>query len=142
VRAGRRGERSAQVAAALAVATTATTPLAWGGSGSRWRSSYEVVDVAERAGVLPEGVAGLAAVWYLVPALAGAVVLAAALRRPRLAGALATTLGALVGTGAFLVGRSPLVTAAAVPAAAVLGATTVLCGGAAVLVTARKEKAA
>lgn len=127
------------LATALGLAATALTFLPWGRSGQRWRSSYEVVDVAGRAAVLPSGVAGLAPLWYLVPALAGALVLAAGLRRPRLAGAAATTLGGLVGTGSFLVGRSPLDTAAVVPAAMLLGVATTLCG-AVVLGATREEE--
>lgn len=129
------------LAAGLGLLAAAVTALPWGRSGQRWRSSYEVVDVADRAGVVPDDLAPLAPLWYLVPALAGAVLVAAALRRHRIAGVLATTLGALVGTGSVLVARSPLVAAASVPVAAVLGVATALCG-AAVLVTARKEMAA
>lgn len=119
----------------LGVLAAATTALDWGRSGQRWRTSYELADVAGRAGVLPEDLAGLAPVWQLVPALTGAVVVAAALRRPRLTGALAATLGALVGTGSVLVERSPLVTATAVTAALVLGVATILSGAAALCAT-------
>jgi hypothetical protein len=133
-----RREATMAVAVVLGLAATATTFLDWGRSGRRWRTSYELVDVADRAGVLPSDLAGVASLWYLVPALAGALLLAAALRRPLVAGILATTLGALVGTGSVLVVRSPLVTAHAVTAAVVLGAGTALMG-AVVLVTARKE---
>ncbi|HEX4902582.1 MAG TPA: hypothetical protein VFV42_07215 [Acidimicrobiales bacterium] len=136
-----RAERVAAVAALLGVVAAAATALPFGRSGQRWRSSYELVDVADAAGVLPAGIAGIAAAWYLVPALAGAVVVAAALRRPSAAGGLATTLGALVGTGSILVGRSPLTTGPAVAAALVLGAGTTLSGAIA-LAAARKETAA
>ncbi len=114
--------------------------MAWGRSGDRSRSSYELVDVADRAGVLPERIAGLAPVWFLVPAVCGVVVIAVAARRRALAGLATTTLGALVGTGAILVARSPLVAEPAVLAAAVLGACTVL-NGVVVLGTTRKETA-
>lgn len=136
----RRSDVAAGVAAGAGVLAAAVTALPFGRSGQRWRSSYELVDVAAAAGVLPDGVAGIAPLWYLVPALAGAVVVAAALRRPRIAGGVATTLGALVGTGSILVGRSPLATGPAVVAALVLGAGTTLCGAIA-LGTARKESA-
>lgn len=132
--------RLVAIATALGLAAAGLTFLPWARSGQRWRSSYEVVDVAARAGVLPDGLAGAAPVWYLVPALTGALLLAAALRRPLAAGALATTLGALVGTGSVLVHRSPLDAAAVVTAALALGAGTALCG-AAVLGTVRKEQA-
>ena len=129
------------MAAGLGLAAALATALPFGRSGQRWRSSYELVDVAGAAGVLPDGVAGLAPLWFLVPALAGAALVAAALRRPAVAGGLATTLGALVGTGSILVGRSPLGTGPAVVAALVLGAGTTLSGAVA-LGAARKETAA
>lgn len=138
---GRAGVPVGLVAAALAVATTASTFLQWARSGQRSRTSYEIVDVADRAGVLPPDAADVADLWFLVPAVSGAIVLALAARRPALAGAMTTTLGALVGTGAILVARSPLIAGPAVTVAAVLGACTAL-SGLAVLGTARKETAA
>lgn len=124
----------------LAVATTATTFLGWGRSGERSRSSYALIDAAERAGMLPDRLAWSAALLYLAPAACGLVLVAIAARRTAVAAAAATTLGALVGTAAFLVIRSPLVAEPAARAAVVLGAGTTL-GGVAVLVTARKETA-
>lgn len=119
---------------------TASTFLGWGRSGQRTRSSYELVDIADRAGVLPDTLAGIAPIWFLVPALCGLLVLAAAGRCHRLAGGVATTLGVLVGTGAVLVERSPLVAVPAARAALVLAVCTAL-SGVAVLSTARKEMA-
>lgn len=127
-------------AGVLAVATTATTFLGWGRSGERSRSSYALVDVAERAGVLPDRWAWSAVLLYLAPAVCGVVLVALAGARASIAGVAATTLGALVGTAAFLVIRSPLVAEPGAWAAVVLGAGTTL-GGVAVLVTARKETA-
>jgi hypothetical protein len=140
MRGHRTSEVAAAVAAALGVLAAAVTPLPFARSGTRWRSSYELVDIAERAGVLPDAIAGLAPLWFLVPALAGAAVVAAALRRPAIAGGLATTLGALVGTGSLLTWRSSLTTGAVVVVAIVLGAATTL-GGAVALGAARKEAA-
>jgi len=134
-------DRVAGAVTACGLATTVTTALDWGRSGQRWRSSYELVEVAGQAGVLPDRAAGAAQAWFLVPALAGVLLLAAALRRHVLAGGAATTLGALVGIGSFLVGRSPLVPGPAATAALVLGAVTAI-GGVAVLVTARTTEAA
>lgn len=114
--------------AGLSVTTTAATFGGWGRSGARMRSSYELVDVAERAGVLPDGVAALAWVWFLVPALCGAVLVAVALERGMTVGAGATTLGVLVGVGATLVLRSPLAAGTAAIGALVLGACTALAG--------------
>jgi len=133
-------ERTLGVVAACGLLAAGTTALDWGRSGQRWRSSFELVDVAGRAGVLPDRAAGAAQLWYLVPALAGALLVAAGLRRPALTGGAATTLGALVGTGSFLVERSPLVPGPAVTVALVLGAATAI-GGLAVLATARRTEA-
>lgn len=124
------------VVAGLAVATTAATFGGWGRSGSRMRSSYELVDVADRAGVLPDRVAALAAAWFLVPALCGIVLIAVALDRGVTVGAGATTLGALVGVGAILVLRSPLAVGAAAIGALGLGACTA-ASGTVLLVTGR-----
>ena len=137
--AGRR-DVAAAAAGVLAVATTATTFLDWGRSGQRSRSSYQLVDVADRAGVLPDGWATAANLLYLAPAACGLVLLGLAARRHALAGVATTTLGALVGTAAILVARSPLVAEPAARAAVLLGVGSVLSGFA-VFVTARKETA-
>ena len=136
----RRRDVVARSAGVLAVATTITTFLGWGRSGARSRSSYELVDVAERAGVLAGTWAWSAALLYLAPALCGLVLVGLAGGRTSIAAVVATTLGALVGTAALLVVRSPLAAEPAAWAAVVLGAGTTLSGGA-VLVTARKETA-
>ena len=123
---------------AACLLTAASTFGPWARSGARVRTSYELLDVADRAGVLPSSIAGAAAVWLLVPALAGGVVLAAALARARVVAALAVTLGALVGTGAVLVVRSPLPAAGAVGPALVLATGTVV--GGLVRLTVRQER--
>lgn len=128
------------VAGVLAVATTLITFLAWGRSGQRSRSSYQLVEVADRAGVLPDRWASAANLLYLAPAACGLVLVGLASRRHALAGVATTTLGALVGTAAILVARSPLVVESAARAAVLLGAGTTL-SGIAVLRTARKETA-
>lgn len=124
----------------LALATTATTSLDWGRSGERSRTSYELVEVVDRAGVLDGAAARWAPLWFLVPTICGIALVALATRRHVVAGLVTATLGALVGTGAILVDRSPLVAEPAVWVAVALGGATVL-SGAAVLVTARKETA-
>lgn len=140
VTAARRRDLAAWAAGLLALVTTVTTFLGWGRSGQRVRTSYELVDVADRAGVLADDAAWAAPLWFLAPAACGAVLVALAAHRHAIAGALTTTLGALVGTGAILVDRSPLVAEPAVGVAVVLGGATAL-SGVAVLVTARKETA-
>lgn len=136
----RRRDLVGWVAAVLALVTTATTFLHWGRSGQRTRTSYELVDVAGRAGVLDDDVAWAATLWFLVPAVCGAALVVLAAHRHAIAGVLMATLGALVGTGAILVDRSPLVAEPAVGVAVVLGGVTAL-SGVAVLVMARKETA-
>ncbi len=128
------------IATVLALATTAATVPGWASSGERTRTSYELVEVADRAGVLDDGAAWAAPLWFLVPAACGLALLALALRRHVVAGVVTATLGGLVGTGAILVDRSPLVAEPTVGVAVVLGASTAL-SGVAVLVTARKEMA-
>ena len=120
--------------AAFALIATATTFLPWGRSGSRSRSSYDIVDVAGRADVLPTSMASLAPAWFLIPVLCGLVLLAVAARRVRLAAAGAATLGALVTAGGVLVARSPLVTEPGAIIGSVAGGSTVLAG-AVVLIT-------
>ncbi len=100
------------------------------------RSSYELVDVAERAGVLPGDLGVLAPAWFLVPALCGLVLVALALDRRMTLGVGSTTLGVLVGTGAVLVMRSPLATAPAAIGGLLLGCCTAV-GGLAVLASGR-----
>ena len=112
----------------LALAATATTFAPWGSSGSRTRSSYDIVDVADRAGVLPETVGTLAVVWFFIPVLCGSVLLAVAWRRVRLAACGAATLGGLVTAGGVLVARSPLVSEPGVFVGVVVGGFTVLAG--------------
>ncbi len=111
-----------------ASAATITTFLPWGGSGERRRSSYEIIDIAGRAGVVPDAVDGLTWIWYLVPALCGVVLIAASLHRPRTVGAVSTTLGALIVGGAVLVSRSPLATEAGALAGGLAGAVTMTSG--------------
>lgn len=124
--------------ALLTLATGAATFAPWGASGERARSSYEIVDIADRAGVLPEDLAGPARLWFLVPVLCGSVLLAIGARWVRLAGAGAATLGALVGVASVLVARSPLVVEPGAVIGAVAGGCTVIAGGA-VLVTASRQ---
>lgn len=110
------------------VATTVATFLPWGGSGDRVRSSYELVDVADRAGVVPDSAGDWAGVWFTVPVLAGFALLASAMLRPRLAGVLTCILGVLVTTGGLLVTTSPLVTQPAAIVAAACGVSSVGVG--------------
>lgn len=114
--------------AGLAMITTSATFAPWGSSGSRARSSYAIVDIAERSGVLSPSVASLSVVWYFVPVLCGLVLLATATRSVTLAGGAATTLGALVAIGGMLVVRSPLVTEPGAVIGASVGVCTVLAG--------------
>lgn len=122
---------------AAAVATV-TTFGPWGGSGQSTRSSYALVDIAGRAGVVPASVAGMTWIWYLVPVLCGLAFVGAAAHRPRAAGAFSTTLGALVVTAAVLVSRSPLVVEAGAVAGGFAGAATMMTGAATVVVPWRR----
>jgi hypothetical protein len=108
------------------VLTTASTFAPWGTSGTRSRNSYAIVDIADRAGVVPSSMAAVAVAWFLIPALCGLVLVALASRRVRLGAVLATTLGALVAVGGVLVARSPLAVEPGATLATAAGACTVL----------------
>ena len=122
----------------LALLTTASTFAPWGTSGTRSRSSYDIVDIADRAGVVPSSMATLAVGWFLIPALCGLVLIAAAWRRVRLGACCATSLGALVAVGGVLVARSPLAVEPGATLGTAAGACTVLAS-VAVWVTHRDE---
>jgi len=124
---------------ALSLATTLTTVIPWGSSGHRARSSYALVDVAGRAGVLPDDLATAAKAWYLIPVLCGVVLLTAALRSTRPAGVAAATLGTLVAVGGVLVVRSPLVTEPGAAVGIVVGLLTASCGTVAAVTGGRQK---
>lgn len=116
------------VAASVA---TITTILPWGGSGERRRSSYEIVDIAARAGVVPDAFDDLTWIWHLAPALCGVVLIAASLHRPRAVGVASTTLGGLIVAGAVLVSTSPLAAEPGALAGGLAGVVTMMSGAAA-----------
>lgn len=98
----------ASTSAVGGVVTTAATFLPWASSGARTRSSYAVIDVAGRAGVLSDSTEGLSNLWYLLPLLCGLVLVGAALRSVLVVAATAGTIGAMAVAGGLLVARSPL----------------------------------
>ena len=82
--------------------------LPWGGSGRVDRSSFEIVRIASRNDLLPEGLAGPAKIWLLAPVALAAVLVAAAYGRRVVAVGVGTAL-ALAGVGlAAAVWRSPM----------------------------------
>ena len=99
---------SASLAAVAAATSTAATFLPWASSGARTRTSYEIVDVVERAGVLSDSTEVLAGLWYLVPVACGLVLVGVAVRSVRLVTLTAGTIGCTVVAGGMLVARSPL----------------------------------
>jgi hypothetical protein len=116
------------VVGALSVVVSAFLP--WVRSGRVDRSSFALVAVVDRLGVLDGSAATAARGWYAVPALGGVVLLAAATRRDRLAVAVGT-LVALAGVGfAVAVHRSPLTprpgASVTIGGAAVVGAGLVI----------------
>ncbi len=100
--------RFATASAIGASVTAATTFLPWASSGARTRSSYDVVDVAVRAGVLSSTNEDLTVVWYLIPLLCGLMLVGAAWRSTILVGSTAGTIGVIAVAGGWLVARSPL----------------------------------
>ncbi|WP_436794454.1 hypothetical protein [Actinospongicola halichondriae] len=121
-----------------AVVTTLTTFLPWATSGARTRSSYEVVDVAVRAGVLSEANEALSVLWYVVPVLCGLVLVAAALRSVVLVSVTAGTIGAIAVAGGWLVARSPLGVEPGLILAVGVGAATAGTGIGTLITTKRR----
>lgn len=132
--------RSIGVALALAGATAATaaTFAPWGRSGEASRSSYQLVEIAGRAGVVPDWASAFTPLWYVVPILCGLAFIAAAAGRPRSVGTVCSILGALVVLAAVLVSSSPLVTESGAVAGGLAGAVTIVIG-AAIVVAPRPE---
>lgn len=129
-----------RVAVVATVATASTTMAPWARSGNRVRTSYDLVEVVGRAGVVPDRYDWFASAWLAVPALCGLVLVMAALGRRHAAAVLATTLGALVGIGGVLVLRSPLVAEFGARGGTVLGAVTVLAGVLATMTTTKDPR--
>ena len=131
-----RWHRVAPVACSvLAVVATATTFASWGRSGRRVRTSYGLVGIVERAGVLAPGVSRLSVVWFFVPALCGAVLITFALRRDVATYATTAALGAIVAVGGVLVARSPLVLQPGAAFGIGTGVSAMLAGTAALVTT-------
>lgn len=129
--------RSVVVLVGMSAATTVATFAPWARSGARTRHSYDVVDVAGRAGVVPASLEPFVPTWFLIPVLFGLVLVAGAVSRVRSAAAAAGTLGALVTVGGVLVARSPLAIQPGATIATAAGACTAIAG-IAVLVTASR----
>jgi hypothetical protein len=110
----------------LAVLAVSVAVLAsffpWARSGQTSRTSYELVGVAVRLEVLPDGAARVAPVWYALPALLGAAWLTAATGRQRAATTLTGIVALLSVVAAQLTRTSPL--------AAEAGASVALGSGA------------
>ncbi len=129
------------VCGALAVVATATTVAPWGRSGRRVRTSYGLVDIVERAGVLSPRAADLSVLWYFVPALCGLVLVAFAIHRDAVAFVATATLGALVAAAGVLVARSPLVLQFGAASGIGAGCCAMLAGTAAlVTITMRRTR--
>lgn len=83
--------------------------LPWGGLGDVDRSSFELVRVAGRNELLPDGVAGPAKAWLLAPLAVAVVLVAVAYDRRRLAVAAGTVLAVAAVVLALAVWGSPMV---------------------------------
>lgn len=103
--------------------------LPWARSGRASRTSFELVGAVETLGVLDGPLAALATAWYLVPALGGAVVVAALARRPGVVIALGLLVAAAGAAFAVAVRISPLVPQAGT-SATIVGAVVVAAGAA------------
>jgi hypothetical protein len=132
----KRARTATIVAVGASLAVVALSLLPWGRSGRVGRSSYRLVNAAERLDVLEGTQRDLARLWYLIPALAAGVWLAALLGRRRLAGTLALAVGVLALTAAVITIRSPLEVQPAAPLAGLAGGLG--ASAAIVLLTGRK----
>ena len=83
--------------------------LPWGGVGEVDRSSFEIVRVAGRNDLLPDGVAGPAKAWLLAPVALAVVLVAVAYGRRRLAVGLGTAIAVAAVVLALAVWGSPMV---------------------------------
>ncbi len=131
---------SAKLAAAAAASTTMATFLPWASSGARTRTSYELVDVAGRAGVLTGSSESLAGLWYLVPIACGLALVGVAVRSVRLVTLTAGTIGAAVVVGGMLVARSPLGAEPGLFVAVGLGVVATASGIGTQITTKRRRK--
>lgn len=105
--------------------------MPWARSGTRQRSSYELVRVADRLDLLPGGwQAGAARAWFAVPLVAVLAATAPLWRPPlvRRAGSIAAVLVSVFALVlVVIVHRSPLSTDVGATTSAI-GATVTLCG--------------
>lgn len=120
-------------------ASTAATFLPWATSGERTRSSYEVIEVAGRAGVLSDSTELLAGLWYLVPIACGVALVGAAIRSVLLVTLTAGTIGLTVVAGGMLVARSPLGAEPGLYLASGLGVVAAATGISTLIMTKRRS---
>lgn len=101
------------VAVGAALVAGAAMVLPWTRSGAVARNAFATVGSAVRLGVLPDGPLGVVVlVWFAVPFLALAALLASATGRARIAAGLAGLTGLAAGSLAVAVLRGPLATGA------------------------------
>lgn len=120
-------DRAGAVALGAATAALGASFLAWGTSGRRARTSYELSRVAERFDLLPPSLEALARLWLLLPVLVGVAWLARARGRDGVAASVCVAVGVLCVVAAGLTMRSPLVTEAGATLA--LGSGVLAIGG-------------
>jgi hypothetical protein len=118
--------------------------MPWVRTGARRRSSYQLVAIADRLGVLPSGLDTVVARgWVFIPLLAAVSVAAVVLGRLFVAGITAIVTGLYTVVMAWTVASSPLWAQRGVSVTVVGGIIAVLGGGALALTarTARRSKA-
>jgi hypothetical protein len=102
--------------------------LPWGGSGREDRSSFELVQVADRLDVLEGAAAVVARAWLLLPFAVAVIAIAGVTGRRRLAAVLGTVVAVLAVGLALAVLRSPLLARVGVPVTMVGAALLALAG--------------
>lgn len=129
--------RLLSVAAAAAMIAVVASFLGWGRSGSSVRSSYGLFQAADRAGLLPESLAGAGVLFLFVPVVVGAALIALTLERPRIAAWGFIISGFALTVAAVLVVRSPL--GVEIPAVVAGGAGTLAATASAVALIIRSN---
>ncbi len=119
-------DRRSVVLVGLLVAGLGVSFIGWGRSGSRSRSSYELVRSARSLDLLDGLWADLAQVWFVIPLLVAVAVVAGIFNRTGVLAVLGVAIGSLLLVGWWQVKESILGVDTGATAGAVLGLAAVV----------------
>ncbi len=117
----------AVVVAAAMVASIGLAWLPWIETGDTRRNSYEMFRSAQRLGL--EQLTPIRVLWFLMPVIAGAAILAGLVGFRRVTGLLSILVGLVVGLVGFIVALSDAAVAVAPSLAAMVGVAAIGSGG-------------